>query len=87
MVRSSHLKVAHFAIFIVFVLTVCTQVMAETAKVEGLIIGRSGDEIIVQFASGAELAFQLTDATEVSQVGGPGNCKSTDNSWVVLLPR
>jgi hypothetical protein len=39
---------------------------AENVKIEGLIVGRSGDEIILKFGSGAELAFQLTDNTQVS---------------------
>lgn len=43
---------------------------AESVKVEGLITGRSGDEMIVQIARGAELAFQLTDRTKVSQYPG-----------------
>lgn len=42
---------------------------AEIVKIEGHIVGRSGDEIIVQFGSGAELAFQLTDRTKVSDFG------------------
>ena len=39
-------------------------------KVQGFIIGRGGDEMIVQYGGGAELAFQLTHNTQVSQVGG-----------------
>jgi hypothetical protein len=45
-------------------------VAAENVKIEGIIVGTSGDEIIVRFGSGAELAFQLTDNTQVSQIGG-----------------
>ena len=61
------LKVAFITALSLTVLALLSTVMAaETAKVEGLIIGRSGDEMIVQFGGGAELAFQLTDSTQVS---------------------
>jgi outer membrane protein OmpA-like peptidoglycan-associated protein len=43
---------------------------AEKVKVEGLITARSGDEMIVQIARDAELAFQLTERTKVSQYPG-----------------
>ena len=47
-----------------------TWLTAESVKVEGLITARSGDEMVVQIARGAELAFQLTDRTKVSQYPG-----------------
>src|ERR1700753_1212903 len=59
---------------------------AQTAKIEGLIIGRSGDEMIVQFGSGAELAFQLTDSTQVSQVGGLFKASRKEMSMAALIP-
>lgn len=52
------------------VLLFSTVLAAETVKVEGLITARSGDEMIVQIARGAELAFQLTERTKVSQYPG-----------------
>lgn len=51
-------------------LLLSTVLAAESVKVEGLITARSGDEMIVQIARGAELAFQLTDRTKVSQYPG-----------------
>jgi outer membrane protein OmpA-like peptidoglycan-associated protein len=48
-----------------------TALAAETVKVEGLIIGRSGDEMIVQLSKDAQLAFLLNDQTQVS--GGGSN--------------
>jgi outer membrane protein OmpA-like peptidoglycan-associated protein len=39
-------------------------------KIEGFIVSRSGDEMIVRFGSGAELTFVLTEDTEVSQMDG-----------------
>ena len=57
-----------FAILSVVVLALSTAVTAETAKIEGFIVAKSGDEITVKFGSGAELTFLLTDDTQVSQM-------------------
>jgi OmpA-OmpF porin, OOP family len=57
-----------------------------TTKVEGLIIGRSGDEMIVQYGGGAELAFQLDDSTKVQQVGGLFKASRTQMSMAALIP-
>jgi outer membrane protein OmpA-like peptidoglycan-associated protein len=59
---------------------------AETVKIEGLIVGRNGDEITVQFASGAELTFVLTDKTEVSQVGELSDPRRMNMAMAVLIP-
>ena len=53
-----------------FVLCLSSALVAESIKIEGLITARSGDEMIVQLARGAELAFQLTGQTKVSQYPG-----------------
>ena len=50
----------------VVVIAFSSVVAAESVKVEGLVTARSGDEMIVQLARGAELAFQLTERTKVS---------------------
>lgn len=59
---------------------------AETVKIEGIISGRSGDEVIVRYGSGAELAFQLTERTQVSQVGGLINARRKGMAEAVLVP-
>src|SRR5271167_2799311 len=61
-------------------------VVAENVKVEGIIAGRSGDEVIVRFGSGAELAFMLTDNTQVSQVGGLFNARRKQMAMAALIP-
>lgn len=43
---------------------------AEIVKVEGPIKARSGDEIIVEIATDAELAFHLNEQTQVSDAAG-----------------
>jgi outer membrane protein OmpA-like peptidoglycan-associated protein len=65
----SLLKPAFFSLSIVL-LALTTTAIAESVKVEGLITGRSGDQMIVQLAPDAELAFQLDDHTQVSQSKG-----------------
>lgn len=42
--------------------------------------------MIVQFGSGAELAFQLTENTQVSQVGGLFKASRTQMSMAALIP-
>jgi len=76
------------SLLIVFVLIVLlgTATLAETAKVEGVIVGRSGSEIIVEYVQGAELAFLLDDNTKVSQTGGLFKARRTDKSMAALIP-
>jgi OOP family OmpA-OmpF porin len=68
------------------VLALSTPTIAETAKVEGVIVGRSGNVIVVEYLQGAELAFHLDDNTKVSQVGGVFKARRTDKSMAALIP-
>ncbi len=68
------------------VLAIQSPAIAETTKVEGVIVGRSGDIMIVEFLQGAELAFILNDNTKVSQVGGLFKARRTDKSMAALIP-
>lgn len=60
--------------------------LAEPTKVEGVIVGRSGSEIIVEYIQGVELAFLLDDNTKVSQTGGVFQARRTDKSMAALIP-
>jgi len=51
---------------------------AETVKIAGIIVGKGGDEVIVLFGSGAELAFQFDRQHPSAPVGGFFNARS---SW------
>lgn len=73
------------AVFVLVVLS-RTATLAETTKIEGVIVGRSGNEIIVEYVQGAELAFLLDDGTKVSQVGGLFKARRTDKSMAALIP-
>ena len=82
----SKVRIASRATLLVIVLAFATALSAENVKVEGLIVGRSGDEMIVQFGSGAELAFMLTDSTQVSQVAGAFKARKKQMSMAALIP-
>ena len=68
------------------VLALGTASAEEPTKVEGLIVARSGDEIIVEYMKGAELAFLLTDSTKVSQVEGVLKARRKEMSMAALIP-
>jgi len=79
-------KFASLVAVFVLVVLLRTATLAETAKVEGVIVGRSGSEIIVEYLQGTELAFLLDDSTKVSQTGGMFKARRTDKSMAALIP-
>src|SRR5215471_16862914 len=79
-------KIASLVVVLVLVLLLRTATLAETTKVEGVIVGRSGSEIIVEYMQGAELAFLLDDSTNVSETGGLFKARRTDKSMAALMP-
>ena len=80
----SYLRVCVVLSFLLGLLT--SLAIAENVKIDGLIVGRSGDEMIVKFGSGAELTFQLTDDTKVTQVGGLFKAQRQQKSMAALIP-
>lgn len=79
-------KVAFRLALAVIALVVALAAAAETVKIEGYIVGRSGDEIVVKFGSGAELAFQLTDRTKVSDIGELHSPTRKSLAMAALIP-
>lgn len=63
-----------------------TLVVAEDVKVQGLVVGRSGDEMIVKSESGGEMAFLLTLDTQVSQLKAISKPRRPRMYDVVLIP-
>jgi hypothetical protein len=63
-----------------------TPTLAEKTKVEGVIVGRSGNVMIVEYTQNAELAFLLDDNTKVSQVGGVFKMRDKSKSMAALIP-
>lgn len=84
--QSNCCKLASLLVIVITVIALSTQTIAQATKVEGLIVGRSGNEIIVEYLKGAELAFLLTDSTKVSQVGGVFKARRKDMSMAALIP-
>lgn len=70
----------------VLVMVLCTAALAEPTKVEGLIVARSGNEMIVEYMQGAEIAFLLDDSTKVSQTEGVFKARRSDKSMAALIP-
>jgi outer membrane protein OmpA-like peptidoglycan-associated protein len=68
------------------VLAFIAPLAAETVKIEGIIVGRNGDEITVQFGNGMDLTLVLTDRTEVSQVGKLSDPSRKSMAMAVLIP-
>ena len=58
----------------------------ETVKVEGLIKGRSGENMIVQTKDNPNLVVELTDGTDVGQVQGVFKARNKKMSMAALIP-
>jgi outer membrane protein OmpA-like peptidoglycan-associated protein len=67
-------------------LSLCGAATAQTAKVKGLITGRSGDTMTVQTSDASKLVVELTDATEVAQVQGVFKARRKQMSMTALIP-
>jgi outer membrane protein OmpA-like peptidoglycan-associated protein len=59
---------------------------AQTAKVEGLINGRSGDTMTLKTSDAPKLIVELTDNTEVAQVQGVFKARRKEMSMAALTP-
>src|SRR5277367_6824121 len=81
-------KVSYAAgLSIIGIILFSTTVAAQPAKVDGVIKGRSGDELLVQTSgSPNELVVVLTDSTEVGQVQGMLKARNKDMSMAALIP-
>jgi len=66
--------------------TLSTIAFAETVKVEGMIIGRSGGTMILQTSGSPNLLVLLTDATKVGQVQGVFKARKKEISMAALIP-
>jgi outer membrane protein OmpA-like peptidoglycan-associated protein len=58
----------------------------QTVKVEGLIKGRSGENIIVQTTDNPDLVIELTDGTDTGQVQGMFKARDKKMSMAALIP-
>jgi len=84
MSRSRNVKCALFVILSVFALSLLSY--AQTVKVQGLIKGRSGDQMILQTSDSPKLIVVLTDSTQVGQVQGMLKARRKQMSMAALIP-
>jgi outer membrane protein OmpA-like peptidoglycan-associated protein len=63
-----------------------TAVFAQSVKVQGLIKGRSGAEMILQTSDSPSLIVLLTDATQVKQVQGVFKARRKEMAMSALIP-
>lgn len=83
--RGSH-KVLPIALLITVVAVFTLPVFAQTVKVQGLIKGRSGAEMILQTSDQPKLVVLLTEATQVGQVQGVLKARRKQMSMAALIP-
>src|SRR6201997_5544829 len=81
------LRGAASAMVLGLMVLVCNAVLfAEAVKIEGYIIGSSGDQITVSFGSGAQLTVVVTQDTEVSQIGRLSSPSKMNIAMATLIP-
>lgn len=88
MTRLSLSKVAYPAILTLLGLTLWSTTLAaqQTVKIEGLIKGRSGENMIVQTTDNPDLVVELTDGTDVGQLQGMLKARNKKMSMAALIP-
>ena len=73
-----------FVMLSVFALSLLS--FAQTVKVQGLIKGRSGDQMILQTSDSPKMVVILTDSTQVGQVQGMLKARRKQMSMAALIP-
>jgi outer membrane protein OmpA-like peptidoglycan-associated protein len=64
----------------------CGGAVGQSAKAQGLIIGRSGDTMTLQTEDSSKVVVVLTDATQVAQVEGVLKARRKQMSMAALIP-
>src|ERR1019366_4625815 len=82
LVAIAFLATASLATLLLF----CGAAAAQSAKVEGLITGRSGSTMTLQTSDSPKLVVVLTDNTQVSQVQGVLKARRKQMSMAALVP-
>jgi len=73
-------------ISLTMLLLLCATAMAQSAKAEGLVTGRSGDTMTIQTADSSSVVVVLTDSTQVAQVQGAFKARRKQMSMAALIP-
>ena len=84
MSRSRNVRCTLFVTLSLFTLSLVS--FAQTVKVQGLIKGRNGDQMILQTSDSPKLIVVLTDSTEVGQVQGVFKARRKQMSMAALIP-
>jgi len=74
------------SVFLATLLLLCGPAVAQTAKVEGFITGRSGSDMTLQTSDVPKLVVVLTDSTSVAQVQGMLKARRKQMSMAALTP-
>lgn len=87
MTRFSWLKIQKVTLHSLIGLTLSSAtLLAQAAKVEGLIQGRNGDTMILKTSDSPNLVVHLTDSTDVGQVQGMFKARKKEMSMAALIP-
>lgn len=86
MTRSKPPGILSITILLLVITTLFSTIAAAQTKVEGVIKGRSGSEIILQTADSPKVIVLLTDSTDVAQVEGLLKARNKKMSMAALVP-
>ena len=87
MTQGKLFKIASVVVLSLVVLTLLnTMAFAQTQKVQGIIKGRTGNDMILQTSDTPHLVVVLTDSTDVAQVQGAFKARNKKMSMAALIP-
>jgi outer membrane protein OmpA-like peptidoglycan-associated protein len=87
MTRSKTLGIVSSTASLLLLITLVSAVsFAQSAKLEGVIKGRSGSQIFLQTADSPKVVVVLTDSTDVAQVQGVLKARNKKMSMAALIP-
>ena len=82
----SDTRILPTAIWVLIIGTILSTVSMAQVKVEGLIKGRNGDQIILKSANNQDVVVLLLDETSVGQLTGVFQARHKDMSMAALIP-
>jgi len=86
MTRSQPSRTVSIAILLLTLVAVSSPIVSAQTKLEGVIKGRSGSQIILQTADSPKVIVLLTDSTDVAQVVGALKARKKSMSMAALVP-
>lgn len=86
MARIKSLGIVSIAFLALMFVALSSTIVSAQTKIEGVIKGRSGSEIILQTADSPKLIVLLTDSTDVAQVVGALKARKKEMSMAALIP-